>query len=88
MEFTDHALLKCERYGILPALVMSGIRTRSQTFLDTSKDGSRCTVFTMGGRPWVAVLTADESKVITVYPTDERTLENRQGGGRWLSLND
>ncbi|QPN71499.1 hypothetical protein [Synechococcus sp. CBW1108] len=38
-------------------------------------------------RPWVAVLTPDDTRVITVYPTDQRTVQARRAGGRWLFLN-
>ena len=33
------------------------------------------------------VLTPDDARVITVYPTDQRTVEARRAGGRWLFLN-
>ena len=32
-------------------------------------------------------LTPDDARVITVYPTDERTVQARRAGGRWLFLN-
>ncbi len=31
--------------------------------------------------------TPDDARVITVYPTDERTVPARRAGGRWLFLN-
>ena len=32
-------------------------------------------------------LTPDDARVITVYLTDERTVQARRAGGRWLFLN-
>jgi hypothetical protein len=32
-------------------------------------------------------LTPDDARVITVYPTNERTVQARRAGGRWLFLN-
>jgi hypothetical protein len=29
----------------------------------------------------------DGDKVVTTYPTDERTVTNRRGGGRWIFPN-
>lgn len=37
--------------------------------------------------PGWPVLTPDDARVITVYPTDQRTVEARRAGGRWLFLN-
>jgi hypothetical protein len=72
MEFSQHALDKCALYGVNPELVRGGSRARVFEFLE---------------RPWVAVLTPDDARVITVYPTDQRTVEARRAGGRWLFLN-
>ena len=40
-------------------------------------------VFVFQLRPWVAVLNLETDKVMTVYPTDQRTVDARRGrGGR------
>jgi hypothetical protein len=86
MEFSHHALEKCTLYGVNPELVREAL-TVGETFLDLNRGGSRARVFEFLDRPWVAVLTPDDARVITVYPTDERTVQARRAGGRWLFLN-
>lgn len=71
MQFSQHALEKCALYGVNPELVGHALEA-GETFLD---------------RSWVAVLTPDDARVITVHPTDQRTVEARRAGGRWLFLN-
>ena len=44
-------------------------------------------VFWWEERPWVVIFSQDGSRVVTTYPTDERTVTNRRGGGRWISPN-
>ena len=71
MQFSQHALEKCALYGSTPSLCVMQPGTGVRV-LD---------------RPWVAVLTPDDTRVITVYPTDQRTVQARRAGGRWLFLN-
>ena len=40
------------------------------------------------GRPWVVILSQDGHRVVTTYPTDECTVANRRGGGRWIFPNN
>ena len=86
MEFSQHALDKCSLYGVNPELVREAL-AGGETFLDLNRSGSRARVFEFLDRPWVAVLTPDGARVITVYPTDQRTVQARRAGGRWLFLN-
>jgi hypothetical protein len=86
MEFSQHALDKCSLYGVNPELVQDALAS-GETFLDLNRGGSRTRVFEFQDRPWVAVLTSDDARVITVYPTAQRTVEARRAGGRWLFLN-
>ena len=44
-------------------------------------------VFWWEERPWVVIFSQDGRRVVTTYPTDERTLTNRRGGGRWIFPN-
>jgi hypothetical protein len=73
MEFSQHALDKCALYGVNPELVQDALAS-GETFLDLNRGGSRARVFEFLERPWVAVLTPDDARVIKVYPTDQRTL--------------
>ncbi len=59
MELSQHPLDKCTLYGVNLELVGDGSRARVFEFLD---------------RPWFAELTPDDARVITVFPTDQRTL--------------
>jgi hypothetical protein len=34
-------------------------------------------------RPWIVILSEDGTRVVTIYPSDERTVTNRGGPGRW-----
>jgi hypothetical protein len=86
MEFSHHALEKCALYGVNPEFVRDAL-TQGETFLDLNRGGSQARVFAFLDRPWVAVLTPDDARVITVYPTDQRTVQARRAGGRWLFLN-
>lgn len=86
MQYSQHALDKCLLYGVTPQLVQDAPES-GETFLDLNRGGSRARVFEFLDRPWVAVLTPDDARVITVYPTDQRTVEARRAGGRWLFLN-
>jgi len=86
MEFSQHALDKCSLYGVNPEIVREAL-AHGETFLDVNRGGSRARVFEFLDRPWVAVLTPDDARVIPVYPTDQRTVEARRAGGRWLFLN-
>jgi len=36
-------------------------------------------------RPWIVILSKDGDRVVTTYPSDERTVTNRRGAGRWIS---
>jgi hypothetical protein len=86
MEFSQHALEKCALYGVNPELVQDALAS-GETLLDLNRGDSRARVFEFLDRPWVAVLTPDDARVIPVYPTDQRTVTNRLGAGRWIKPN-
>ncbi|MGL6135505.1 MAG: hypothetical protein ACRC1L_15165, partial [Prochlorococcaceae cyanobacterium] len=48
---------------------------------------ARIVVSQWEGRPWIAVLSQDGERVITTYPTDQRTVANRLESGRWMKPN-
>ena len=85
MQFSQHALEKCALYGVNPEQLLQALH-EGQTFLDLNRGGSWARVFFFLDRPWVAVLTPDDARVITVYPSDQRTIEARRAGGRWVFL--
>jgi hypothetical protein len=73
IEFSQHPLEICALYGVNPELGRDALASGA-TFLDLNRGGSRVRVFEFLDRPWVAVLTPDDARVIAVYPTDQRTL--------------
>jgi len=85
MQLTRHAIEKCKTYGVNTEALLSAMQ-HGETFIDLSRGGSIAMVFVFQLRPWVAVLNLETEKVITVYPTDQRTVDARRGGGRWVFL--
>jgi hypothetical protein len=85
MVLNQHAREKCALYGVDPESLLNAL-SLGQTFLYLNRGGSRARVFEFLDRPGVAVLTPDDARVITVYPTDQRTVEARRAGGRWVFL--
>ena len=89
MELSRHAVDKLQTYGI------EGLRYQDwkatlitgEVFHDLAT-GASGLVMLWEGRPWVVILSEDGSKVLTTYPTDEQTVNNRRGGGRWNFLSN
>ena len=85
MELSRHAIDKLQTYGI------EGLRfqdwrdalLQGEPFEDLSTEAFGLVMF-WEGRPWIVILSEDGSRVVTTYPTDERTVTNRRGGGRWI----
>jgi hypothetical protein len=89
VELSRHAIDKLQTYGI-EGERFQGWQAAFQggePFLDVSS-GASGLVIRWEGRPWVVILSQDGHRVVTTYPTDERTLANRRGGGRWIFPNN
>jgi hypothetical protein len=86
LQLTRHAADKLETYGIDGARLESwrAALERGDSFLDVSS-GSLVLVIHWEERPWIVILSEDGEKVVTTYPSDERTVMNRRGGGRWIT---
>ena len=54
---------------------------RGNPFLDLVT-GSLVLVMHREERPWIVILSKDGDRVVTTYPSDERTETNRRGAGR------
>ena len=54
---------------------------------DADKEAATVVVSDWEDRPWIAILSQDGGRVITTYPTDQRTVTNRLGAGRWIKPN-
>jgi len=86
LQLTRHAADKLETYGIAGER-LDGWRAAlscGEPFLDVST-GARGLVIRWEDRPWIVILREDGSAVVTTYTSDERTVLNRRGGGRWIS---
>ena len=86
MELTRHAIDKLETYGIENERLgpWREALEKGETFLDVTS-GVTGSLFWWEGRPWVVIFSQDGCRVVTTYPTDQRTVTNRRGGGRWIS---
>jgi hypothetical protein len=84
VELSLHAIDKLQTSGI-EGERFQGWQTALQggePFLDASS-GASGLLIVWEGRPWVVILSNNDLKVVTTYPTDERTVANHRGGGRW-----
>jgi hypothetical protein len=88
LELTRHAVDKLATYGIQGDRLATWHEALhcGQTFIDVSS-GMAGSVFWWEERPWVVILSQDGERVVTTYPTDEHTVTNRRGGGRWIFSN-
>ena len=86
MQLTRHATDKLETYGIDGARLESwqAALDGGDPFLDVTT-GALVLVIHWEERPWIVILSEDGDRVLTTYPSDERTVMNRRGGGRWIS---
>ena len=85
MQLTRHAADKLETYGIDGARLESwrAALERGDPFLDVVT-GSLVLIIHWEERPWIVILSKDGNRVVTTYPSDERTVTNRRGAGRWI----
>ena len=83
MQLTRHAADKLETYKIISARLESwrAALERGDPFLDVFT-GSLVLVMHLEERPWIVILSKDVDRVVTNYPSDERTVTNRRGAGR------
>jgi hypothetical protein len=70
---------------LLPQLLRNALAAleRGDPFLDVVT-GSLVLVMHWEERPWIVILSKDGDRVVTTYPSDERTVTNRRGAGRWI----
>ena len=85
LDLTLHAQQKLETYGITGERLVSwrAALDRGEPFVD-QRTGARGLILRWEQRPWVVILRDDGSSVVTTYPSDVRTVQNRRGGGRWI----
>ena len=83
LQHSRHAAEKLETYRIDGARLESwrAALERGDPFLDVVT-GSLVLVMHWEERPWIVILSKDVDRVVTNYPSDERTVTNRRGAGR------
>jgi len=88
LQLSRHAVDKLATYGIQSARLSSWQEALQEgdPFLDVCS-GASGSVFWWEQRPWIVIFSQDGGRVVTTYPTDERTVNNRRGGGRWIFPN-
>ena len=85
VELSRHAIDKLATYGIEAERLQSWWEAiqAGETFLDATTEAIGLMI-QWEGRPWVVILSENGHEVVTTYPTDQRTVTNRRGGGRWI----
>ena len=83
LELTRHAVVKLATYAIEEARLASWQEALQvgQSFMDLTS-GAVGSVFWWEVRPWVVIFSQNDKKVVTTFPTDDRTVTNRRGAGR------
>jgi hypothetical protein len=82
MNFTQHALDKLERYGIDPERILEASKDALHNLHDT-QEKSQIKIINYRGVLLALVIDPESQNLVTVYRTDDRTIENRRKGGRW-----
>ncbi|MBI3582846.1 MAG: hypothetical protein HY096_02710 [Nitrospinae bacterium] len=82
IKFSYHAEFKLILYGIEKEEVVSALNHFELKCEDTVED-SKIIIIQIRNRLFVVVLSSDSKKLITIYPTDDKTIENRIKKGRW-----
>ena len=83
LKLTQHAVDKLATYaieGARLALWQEALQV-GQSFIDLNS-GPMGSVFWWEDRPWVVIFSQNDKKVVTTYPSDDRTVTNRRGAGR------
>ena len=83
MKFTQHALDKLDLYGILPEEVIESCSSIVHDFYDR-KERSGIRIIQVKGILLALVIAPETENLITIYRTDERTIDNRRKAGRWM----
>ena len=83
MRFTRHALDKLDLYGISPEEITEGCNRALHEFHDRTGN-TTIRIIRVQGILLVLVIIPDTENLVTVYRTDERTIENRRKAERWI----
>ncbi|HAA75666.1 TPA: hypothetical protein DCE37_11140 [Candidatus Latescibacteria bacterium] len=83
MEYTLHDLQKLEVYGISRGEVDSALAQPEANLFDVV-ERSKIKIVLIKVRHHALVINPDDSRAVTIYRTDSRTVENRKRAGRWI----
>ncbi len=83
MNFTQHALDKLDLYGILPEEIREAYRIVVQDFYDT-KENSKVRIIHVRQILLALIIDLETENLITVYRTDQKTVESRRKAKRWV----
>ena len=83
MKLTEHAVHKLEIYGINCEFALELIENSKEVFFDISEN-SFIRIFEMQLIPFIAVISIESGNVITIYRTDNKTINNRAKKNRWI----
>ena len=83
MDFTNHATEKLKIYEITTAEINNSLAYSSQEFRDV-KQNSKINIVEVKGSKLAVVISLETNKVVTIYTTDDKTIESRKRSGRWI----
>lgn len=83
MEFTQHALDKLEIYGISPKIIALEYKNAIHEFYD-DKELSNIKIICINEILLALVIDPKNDKLITIYRTDEKTINSRRKAKRWI----
>ncbi len=81
MNFTQHALNKLKLYEIDPEAVTKS--SSIHTFYDKTQS-TDIKIIRITGILFALVIDPDTKNLITIYRTDQKTIDNRQKIKRWI----
>ena len=81
MNFTQHALDKLKLYGIDPDAVTKS--SSIHAFYDKTQS-TDIKIIRITGILFALVIDPDNKNLITIYRTDQKTIDNRQKTKRWI----
>ena len=83
MNFTQHALDKLDLYGISPEEIIEGSESAVHEFYDRNEN-SKIRIIRVKRILLALVIAPETENLITIYRTDEETINNRRKAERWV----
>ena len=83
MEFTQHSLDKLAIYGISSDIIVKEVNKAIHAFYD-EKEQSQIKIISVKDKLLALVIDQVTDNLITVYRTDEKTINSRRRAKRWI----